>query len=81
MQSLCFIAAHTDDPVRHLKGIRDSAVAGISGQSKADVLPRHLQIFQEAAADVVLQCVGAAHNVLARDAAISTRQGKASEEV
>jgi len=81
MQSLCFIAAHTDDPVRHLNGIRDSAVAGISGEPNMDVPPRYLEIFQEAAADLVVQCVAAAQGVLAKDGILPTAQFKASDEV
>lgn len=81
MQSLCFIAAHTDDPVRHLNGIRDSAVAGISGEPNADVPPRYLEIFQEAAAGLVVQCVAAAQGALAQNGIPPTGQFKASDEV
>jgi hypothetical protein len=81
MQSLCFIAAHTEDPVRHLNGIRDSAVAGISGELNMDVPPRYLEIFQEAAADLVFQCVAAAQGVLAKDGILPTDPSKASDEM
>jgi hypothetical protein len=81
MQSLCFIAAHTEDPVRHLSRIRDSAVAGISGDLNMDVPPRYLEIFQEAAADLVVQCVAAAQGVLARGETLPTGPSKASDEV
>ena len=79
MQSLCFIAAHTENPVRHLNGLRDAAIAGISGEPKTDIPPRHLQVFQQAAADVVLHCVEAAQAVfpeavVATDRARSGRQ-------
>ncbi len=80
MQSLCFIAAHAEDPVRHLKGIEDSAVEGISGQPQLDILPRYLQAFQQAAAEVVVQCIEAAQSVLA-DGGQPLRPGEASDRV
>jgi len=78
MQSLCFIAARTDDPLRHLEVIRDSAVAGIAVEPKADVLSRYFQTFQAAAAHVVVQCVGAAQEMLVQDGVLPANQGKVS---
>jgi hypothetical protein len=79
MQSLCFIAAHTEDPVRHLKGIRDTAVAGIAAEPKEDIQPRHLRVFQDAAIDVVLRCVETAQGVMAQDRVRGARPGEVSD--
>ena len=76
MQSLCFIAAHTEDPIRHLRWMRDSAVAGISEEPRANILHRHLDVFQQAAADVVMRCVEAAEDVVAKGGVWPRGQGK-----
>ena len=78
MQSLCFIAAHTDNPVRHLATLRDAAVEGISENPNDDVLPRYLDVFQQAAAGVVMQCIDAAQDALTRDRLAEPQRDEAS---
>ena len=65
MHCLCFIAARTEDPLRYLTEFGNAAIDGVLQSEGVEVSPRYLKQLQTAATGVILQCVGAAQNVVA----------------
>ena len=65
MHCLCFIAARAENPAHYLAEFGDAAIDGVLQFDGVEVPSRYSKQIQAAAANVVLQCVGAAQVAVA----------------